>query len=339
MPMFSKIATDELPGRYADRTERIIARISFEQRSMVLPRALQSARDLSGVAFASGERSALAEGHIVEIKNLYPRMRIVDLDTGNPIKCADAIYAAVRTAAKADGLRSTLIDVSSFRREELLILVAALRSLDLPSDTSGELIYVSAAKMAEDWLSRNVVAHRSIIGYPGEIWPSRRTKLVLMIGFEVERARSIIENYEPAEVILGMAGLSESINSELHTRNKSFFDDLTRQFEGIRHTFEFSARDPSATARDLESAIALDDQYNIILAPLHTKLSTVGAGLFALKHQRVQICYAQVSEYNELTYSTPGPDTYVIPVQELAGDVSDRTSQKRRLKRQVSGVP
>jgi hypothetical protein len=56
---------------------------------------------------------------------------------------------------------------------------------------------------------------------------------------------------------------------------------------------------------------------NIVIAPLHTKLSTIGVGLYALEHTEAQVCYAPVEEYNETAYSAPGRDIYTIPLASL----------------------
>jgi len=139
---------------------------------------------------------------------------------------------------------------------------------------------------------------------------------VIMIGFEIDRASTIIETYEPAEVVLGRGAASDSISDDLYQRNKAFFEDLQRQFD-VHQTFEFSARDPLQTAIDLEREIHLDHDFNVIVAPLNTKLSTLGAGVYALRHKEIQVCYAPAMEYNEETYSTPGVDVYVVPMADL----------------------
>lgn len=315
--MVQKISINDLKVAVEGRIERIITRISFEERSLILPRVLAHSANISGIAFISGRRSILAETSIAEFQKLHPNVKLIEFDTSDPIKTADSIFNGLRTAFRADALARTIIDVSCFRREELLILLATLKSFDFKK-VKAELLYISAKDMAQDWMTKSAIAHRSIIGYGGLIVPSRKTKLILMMGFEVERAQSIIENYEPAEVIVGLGSQPDSINETLYLRNKSFFEDLRRQFEGFQNTFEFSARDPIKTAQDLENAVSFDEASNILIAPLNTKISTIGAGLFALKHKRVQIVYAQMEEYNESAYSVPGDEAFVIQAELLS---------------------
>ncbi|MBF0448829.1 MAG: hypothetical protein HQL67_11565 [Magnetococcales bacterium] len=313
---------EELAIKYKDCIKRLIVRVSFEERSILIPRWLRGNPNITVSAFFSKRHSDSANSN----KNLFLKdwenTKPVALDTYDPIQSAMEISKLISKHAEEDRLQDTLIDISSFRREELLVLIARLRSLEIPKLTNCQLAYVCAEKMADDWLSRNVMSHRSVVSFPGEIWPSRNTKLVVMVGFgEIDRARSIIENYEPAQLLLGMGRQEDSINQELYERNKDFFSDLLRQFNGEEKRFEFSVSDPLQTARDLESVIKLDDKTNIIIAPLHSKLSTIGAGLFAHRNPTVQICYAPVEEYNEDVYSTPGDKIRIVPLSDLL-DVS-----------------
>ncbi len=196
------------------------------------------------------------------------------------------------------------------------MLLAVFRLIQIPSNTNCEIAYVTAASMS-DWMSGQVTGYRSVIGYAGEIRPSRSTKLVVLMGFEYSRARSIIENYEPRFLVLGKGSKSESISEALHSLNEKFFQELRGQYDNVGKTFEFSARDPLAVAQEMEKAISLNSESNVIVAPLHTKLSTLGVGLYALKHREVQICYAPVAEYNEAAYSVPGRDIYLVPLKSL----------------------
>ncbi len=158
---------------------------------------------------------------------------------------------------------------------------------------------------------------RSIVGFAGEMWPSRPTCLVVLVGFEFARARSIIENYEPKSLILGKGMMSQSISPELGVRNEEFYRELHSQYDNVEGTFDFSARDPFSTAETLERAVCLDGSSNVIVAPLHTKLSTIGVGLFASRHPQVQICYASVDAYNEHDYSSVGGEAFSVELDAL----------------------
>jgi hypothetical protein len=61
----------------------------------------------------------------------------------------------------------------------------------------------------------------------------------------------------------------------------------------------------------LEKA-AMSDNYNIVVCPMNTKISTIGVGLAALQNNKIQIAYARAIEYNEAGYSTPSDMTTIF---------------------------
>jgi hypothetical protein len=70
--------------------------------------------------------------------------------------------------------------------------------------------------------------------------------------------------------------------------------------------FTFSCSDPEATRDALRKQVFLSPGHNILIAPLNTKISTLGAALLALENDAIQLCYATAHHYNEARYSTPG---------------------------------
>jgi len=283
---------------------------------MAVAEALGADAFESVLAFASSVRGDAAERSHRAFRAQFPDCTPQLLDTADPLAVAASLFEAIKAEVAATGLQDTVIDVTSFRREELLMLIAILRLVGVPAATNCEVVYVGASAMA-DWISTGVTGFRSVIGYAGEIWPSRPTRLVVLLGFESERARAIIENYEPSSLILGRGSRSESITQNLFKRNDEFFRDLERQYDNIDLTFEFSARDPIKVATEIDNAIKFDGSANIIIAPLNTKLSTIGAGLYAQRNKQVQICYAPVGSYNEEAYSKPGKDLFILPLTDL----------------------
>lgn len=302
----------ELPARLWTKARSLIARTSFEERSAVVARTAQPGMVRRGIIFASEGRSELAEARLSEVRRMHPNLRVVELRTADPLGTAERIDDAI----KSIGLVDAVIDITAFRREELLMLLEVLRSIDASKRRNCELVYVSAGDMAAP-LSGKVTHCRSVVGYAGAMWPSRPTRLVVLMGFEIPRARAIIEAYEPKYLVLGRGLRSESITQALSDKNDAFFKELSSSYANIEATFEFSARDPRAVVKTLEHVVPSAEASNVVIAPLHTKLSTIGVGLYAQSHRDVQVCYAEVGAYNEETYSTVGNAAYVLPLTEL----------------------
>lgn len=306
------IPVTELPARLWTKSRPIISRMSFEERSTVVARTAPPAKIRKGILFASEGRSELAEARVSEIRRLHPDLRVVEIRTTDPLGTAEVIHEALNSISLVD----SVIDITAFRREELLMLLEVLRSIDTSKRRNCELVYVSAGDMA-DPLSGKVTQCRSVVGYAGAMWPSRPTRLVVLMGFEIPRARAIIEAYEPKYLVLGRGLRSESISQALSDKNDIFFKELASNYANIESTFEFSARDPLAVVKALERSISNSEISNVVIAPLHTKLSTIGVGLYAQTHRDVQVCYAEVGAYNEETYSTVGTTAYVLPLTQL----------------------
>jgi hypothetical protein len=133
--------------------------------------------------------------------------------------------------------------------------------------------------------------------------------LVVLIGFESERAEKLIAYLEPSLLTLGLGEKSQSLkpehfttNTEFHSRVSHFAEQITDSIELVNR-FEFSCVDPISAMRDILAEAEKTLEYNIAICPLNTKPSTIGAALAALKSERIQLIYAQPVEYNVEGYS------------------------------------
>jgi hypothetical protein len=296
----------------------LLMRTSFEARSTAIARALPYGNWESVVAFKSKDLSNSASLQIVTLKDHFRcSLAFHELDTRSPLEAARVMKSALDEFQKMAGGKKAILDITSFRREELLMLMAMLSEINRDVKKQWSLAYVSAGNMGE-WLSGKVTSIRSILGFPGEIWPSRPTCLVILMGFEVNRTRSIIEAYEPKKIYLGMGHQNDSISAELYNRNKELVDSLALDLKiDDNSRFEFSARNPKKVGNEISNIFQVESESNFVIAPLNTKLSTIGVGLYALSHPRIQVCYAAVDEYNEEAYSALGGDVYFVSLNEI----------------------
>lgn len=210
----------------------------------------------------------------------------------------------------------TIVDITAISNEMLLILIALLREYNLLENLT--LCYTSAAEYSfnsstqEIWLSKGVSSIRSILGYPGVQLPSQPLHLVLMTGFEVERALETISRFEPVILSLGVGAREESVSKKHYEANIAFAKRLEEFiFEQEQNCstltkFSFSCIDPQQTKLNLHNHLSNFPSHNIVICPLNTKISTVGAGLYCFEHPEVQLCYTQPIEYNLGGYARPG---------------------------------
>ena len=264
--MIEKIELVEFASEMNRTAHYLLGRVSFEERSMTIPLCVKGMKWKSPTVFSSVRRAEKADGNVVKLRDHF-RMKLQqpELDVDEPLRVAETLRKNVEEFAEVAGQRKAIVDITSFRREELLMLFAILGRLQPAVIRDWKLAYTSALNMGE-WLSGEVTSVRSVIGYPGDVRPSKSTKLVLLMGFEVSRARSIIEAYEPKQIILGLGRQSESITDELYDRNRKLVEGLSREFQSaIERQFEFSPRDPIVVARELDLVIGPEDQANVVV--------------------------------------------------------------------------
>jgi hypothetical protein len=233
-----------------------------------------------------------------------------------------------------------LIDITTFTHEALLIILRILANTPA-NKTRIFLCYNGASEYSiglpreKKWLSKGIEEIRSVIGYPGLLLPNRPTHLIILVGYEHERAHKLIEAFQPSLVSLGH-GKPGTATSKKNYETSIFFHKLLVGSTSIRHIFsefEFSANDPSVSQKALLKLINDRSGYNHIIAPMNTKISTISCALIGIKDPSVQICYAQPRLYNYYSYSKPSKYVYIMEWKHLLRLLEKSNAQKKGKKR------
>ena len=245
----------------------------------------------------------------------------VEVSTLDPLMTADNLQSALVDAINKGSTDRILLDVTTFTHESLLIL---LRLLQLHCPTSSITVgYTSAAEYSigddvkHKWLSRGIEGIRSVLGYPGKIIPSRKTHLIIIVGYEHERAAGLIEALEPHSIALGY-GRSGTATTEKDKDANERYMELVKQMAASYSkvfTFEIPCDDPYGTSKEISQQISLAESMNILIAPMNNKLSTIGVAHAVLDNEDVQLCYAQALRYNYINYSRPSDQCYVFEIE------------------------
>lgn len=258
----------------------------------------------------------------------------IDSPANSAIRIAEALNKLI-----ADKPGVLLLDATTFTHEQVLIVIRYLAQFNKsnPDGLKLAVAYNGAGKYGIDatdkenlWLSRGVREIRPVIGFSGRFKTGLTTQLILLVGYENERARALIEHVEPGILAMCRGNKDESISEELADTNEFFENKLNKFVEDISYTFsdvirsEMSVVDPVAACNEILK-IAKTDTCNVIVCPMNTKISTLGAALAALSDSRIQLMYAEPLEYNETSYSVP--DATLIRV----GWVTFPTSPANRL--------
>lgn len=314
MTIPERIDRAELPKRLTCGSLGFLGRISFEGRCITAHQELSSCNFLYKHFFKSkGESKEAIENRAKLELSDY---QFSTIDTSDPLHTQKAIVNQVKRLADLPIGTSIVLDITTFRREELLILLREIGRL--PDYLLDESFFVySVASAMGPWLSNNVRQIRPVIGFPGDVVTRKSSHLIILAGIEHHRAIATIDAYEPSNISLGMVPLSESVSKEIHERNLELRDYIIRHFDNVTMEFDFSAKDPLSVIRSLKAVVDTRPDQNTIIAPLNTKLSTLGCGVYALQNPNVQLCYAEVEVYNAGEYSNASDEVLLVPYRSL----------------------
>ena len=303
-----------------DRVDVFVGAASFEQRCLSIARSLgpiEVGRAIVGVNQAYLES---IEGNLLALEERFSgRTERLYVHSDKPLVSAKNIGAAVASCLKGAPKR-IVVDITTFTRETLLMLLERMFR-DRRDGDRVKLVYASAGEYSvgdsreEKWLSKGIRDVRTVLGFPGVMAPSRPVHLIVMVGFEDDRALELVRICEPAFVSLGVADIADEAARPHQATNLYRLERLREGLEGRLlgvATFGFRAYDAEATKAALAQQMEKFEECNAVLVPMNTKISTVGALLLALEDERVQICYAPASVYNIGRYSTPGHEYYLF---------------------------
>jgi hypothetical protein len=256
-----------------------------------------------------------------KLLDLYPgKSASVIFRRNDPLGIADSLQAEFEKIAKVEN-NVYVVDVTTFTHETLLILLQLIRR----SVRSGDrvwLVYTKAKEysvgqeIGEKWLSKGIGGIRSVLGYPGEMLPSRTVHLIILTGFETERAAMLVSKYEPAKVSLGFVDSAVVDNERGNKGGDIFRKSFLSQYESA-DVFSFSCFDPIKTKEVILRQAAKYQGYNVVVAAMNTKISTLGAGLAAIENEAIQLCYAFANQYNYAAYSEPSETCILWDASEI----------------------
>lgn len=285
---------------------------SYEDRCLSVNENFEGSHIASICLLYFSKYEHLSRAYIDKYKAKF-NVQTYELDISRPTTTADALIDYFSAVLSTVNSPNVVVDISTFTRESLLIV---LRYLQLNKDKLGDVYIFYRVAEASAQLSEEVVQIRSVLGYMGDIISERPLHLILLSGFEYERAKEIIDNIEPDFISVGYGDKDKSISPSSYERNKEFTDKLLGYYAPeLVNVFCHSLKDPNEVRVDLKKIIDGRKGCNVVLAPLNNKLSTVGAGLAAIDNPSVQVCYAEVGSYNESAYSNCKDDCFIYKLE------------------------
>ena len=198
------------------------------------------------------------------------------------------------------------LDVTTFPRQIMFPLLLEIRQL-FPEENvrilySEPLEY--STEKPDGWLTRGVRSVVPILWFGGVQDPLLKKLLVMLPGHEGERAYITWRRHQPERAVLLLQGTPyhKGLNDISEREN-----ELLRTISGDVCLYEprLPAREVDGTYLELEKIYArYAHEYYFVVAPLGTKLQTLGFYLFAESRPDVQVTYAVPIQYNYDEYST-----------------------------------
>lgn len=283
---------------------------SYEPRTMAVANLLSPAyRARNAIIYVNTEFLSSTTVNFSHLKEtLDEHCEQVIVAEGSWLDPKTQLGALKKAAAALAGLSeqpTITLDTTTFNREALLTSVAMLRAQFGSAEI--RVLYVSPQDHGE-WLSRGYRCIRNVMGFAGIQRSSRRTLLIVLSGFEPERTSKIIEEHEPSRVLIGIG--DPPTDKKFLERNQAE-QELILARQDVAE-FRFPANNVADCRDCLEGIIApyLSD-YNVVIAPMSTKLSSLASFLIVEGHPEIQLTYCVPGEYNVKDYSKGADSLFV----------------------------
>lgn len=321
---------EKLDDSFSDNNYILLAGLGFDNRSLAVInhfpiKKIDRIIGVSNVGWKHFNQENIDKFKSLDIAN----KEIIGCDSKSIIDVGDELVKFIESVLELPS-KHLVVDITSFSHELLAVLIGVFNSFQIMNRTT--MLYVGASEYSfntdvkDIWLSRGVRQIRSVLGFPGTMLPSKKLHLIILAGFEVERAMEVITCYEPASISIGLGKKEQSVSGKHHDTNKVFFERLNQfvknqdeNTQDIYH-FEFSCVNPMIAKNQLLDHIGelnVLKNKNIVVCPLNTKIVTVGVALAAIEHPEIQICYAEPEEYNTDGYSKAGENVTIFSLENI----------------------
>ncbi|MEY8233926.1 hypothetical protein AALA82_20280 [Oscillospiraceae bacterium 50-16] len=320
--MVNIINLNDLNGPFDESFDLFVCFCSFEQRSISIASHISTNNFAKALIFVNEVRLENTDQHLHVLSQIFTsKAEVVPLNLSSPIDVADKMIEWLAIINSGCKINRIFVDITTFTHETLLIFFAILNK----NFNSAQIIcgYNNAKDYSIDnknleakWLSRGIGEVRSILGYSGTLKPSRSNLLIVIVGYEYERAARIIDEISPDHLIIGY-NIESNATTEMDRNANEDYARLLKKlaaYYGELPSFVVPSDDPygayQAICQQLDS---IGTSSNIAIVPMNNKLSTLGVALVGQTRPEIQICYAPALIYNTSSYSEPGDSCYVFP--------------------------
>jgi hypothetical protein len=282
---------------------------SFEERCLGIMRRFDNYECRHAYIIEYEEPNALRERNLLEmerrLRTLCPAER-VRASEGDPLPAVAKLAREIQ-ARRTEAGGIITVDVSTFTKRHLLLLLKSLDGLGMWD--SLRLLYTEPKEYVTDLylqMSTGVRQINPISGFINSESLSKPLLLVILLGYEGDRAMALFNAMDPNETLLVVP--DPPYHVEWKGRTEHMNRDLITLI-GEERLKRADSRDPIRVAEDFSQLLGPDARYALrdwhcCVAPLANKPQAVGLYLFWRNNPgRFSVVYAQPLKHNEPFYS------------------------------------
>lgn len=189
------------------------------------------------------------------------------------------------------------LDISCFSK---LYLILLLKYIESCNPLTIRLFYTEPEEYAVKWdepLTYGLVDVVSMPAFGGHYLQDRESLLVLLLGFDGDRAYGIWERFAPHRtiILIGKPSIRESWEGRVEKFNKRLMDRLPKE-----SIYYLDSINPDSVQSSIAKIISkYNKKYNIMISPLGPKPQLLGCYLAIRDNKNIQLVYAFPKSYNE----------------------------------------
>lgn len=319
--MFKEVDISELSNSITKEYDLFICFNSFEERCISIASHIPINKFGAALILTNKRYLENEEKNLKKLSAIFSKKGTIEqLDLSSPVEMADKIIECLNKKDLASGEKRVFVDITTFTHEILLILFAIFKekysNVEITCGYNNAKEYSSDKKDIESkWLSRGIGEVRSVLGYPGNLKPSRDNLLMVIVGYEFERAARIIDAISPDYLSIGYNVENNATTEKNRDANIGYARLVKNMAAYFEDTMDFvvPSNNPYAAFEEIRKKVdSFKNKMNITIVPMNNKLSTLGVALIGLTDPEIQICYAPALIYNTSFYSIPGDTCYLF---------------------------
>lgn len=256
------------------------------------------------------------EKHLTEMKSILKEVGTIKeflIEEEMPIPVINEIIREMAQYIKNLDHPRITIDISTLIKWHLLILLKALDSKGLFNKC--RFIYTEPEEYITELFQPLSFGIKEIFPIPlfsGNFDFAKDCLLVIMLGYEGDRAMRLLENIDPTECLLLVP--KPAYHPEWEGRTEEMNKEIIN-IVGQSNIKYIDSRDPIIVAKGLKSILSNGySKYNCLISPMGTKPQALGLYLYwSTNPTDTSLIYSAPLRHNDLFYSEGIGRTWMLP--------------------------